>query len=206
MTDVITYETLYELLRKEKYNQNIQEMDKDFFANTIKYLEEKERLITESPKDSAFSREISNTRKQVENAKKLIKELYERRENKIIQFALLASRSGTKEECQLLPEEHKFYNNVFNVLDKYRKEILDNVLNVQHPVIKEAEPPKTIKTEEKASPNKLIRFIQPTPQFVTPDLQVFGPFEKEDMCHLPEKVASTLIQKNRAEEIHSETK
>jgi len=206
MADVITYETLYELLRKEKYNQTLQELDKDLFKNVITYLEEKERLITQSPKDSTFSKEISNTRKQVENAKKLIKELYERRENKIIQFAVLSSRSGTKENCPLLPEEEKFYADIVTVFSKYRKDILENILKMKHPLIKEPEPPKTIKTEEKQPLNKLIRFIQPTPQFVTPDLQIYGPFEKEDVSHLPEKIANTLIKKKRAEEIHSETK
>ncbi len=204
MADVITYETLYELLRKEKYNQNIQELDKDFFKNVINYIEEKERLITQSPKDSVFSKEITNTRKQVENAKKLIKELYERRENKIIQHASLASRSGNKEEIPLLPEEQKLFNDVYAVFDKYRKEILESMLSNQQPVIKEI--PKTIKTEEKPSTNKLIRFIHPTPQFVTPDLKIYGPFEKEDMCFIPEKVANTLIKKKRAEEMKSEKK
>lgn len=206
MTDVITYETLYELVRKEKYNQTIQEINKDFFKNVIKYLEEKERLITQSPKDSTFSKEIINTRKQVENAKRLIKELYERRESKIIQFALLASRSSTKENVPLLPEEQKLYTDVSNVFDKYRREILEQMLNNQPPSIKEPEPPKTIKTEEKQPENKLVRFTHPTPQFMTPDLSVVGPFEKEDISFIPEKIANTLIKKKRAEEIKSETK
>jgi len=204
MVDVITYETLYELLRKEKYNQNVQELDEDFFKNIINYLEEKERIITQSPKDSAFSREITNTKKQLENAKKLIRELYERRENKIIQHALLASRSGSREEIPLLPEENRLFTDVYSVFDKYRKEILDSMLSNQQPIIKET--PKTIKTEEKPSQNKLVRFIHPTPQFVTPDLKIYGPFEKEDMGYVPDNVANTLIKKKRAEEVKSEKK
>ena len=73
-------------------------------------------------------------------------------------------------------------------------------------MIKEQESPKTIKTEEKPTTNKLVRFVHPTPQFMTPDLQVQGPFEKEDISYIPEKVANTLIKKKRAEEIKSETK
>ncbi len=210
MADIITYETLYELLRKEKYNQNLQELDKDFFKNIITYLEEKERLISQSPKDSAFSREITTTKKQVENAKKLIKELYERRENKIIQFALLSSRSASKESLPLLQVENGFYADVQKVLDKYRKEILENVLSNQQPIIKEVEivePPKTIKTEKREPPiNKLVRFVQPTPQFVSTDLNVYGPYEREDISLVPQKIANILIKKKRVEEMKIEKK
>lgn len=202
MTDTITYETLYEVVRKEKYNPTIQELDKEFFKSVMTYLEEKERLITQSPADSAFSKEISTTKKQLENAKRLIKELYERRESKIIQLALLSSRSGKADNPPLLDEEQKLFSDTITILSKYRKEIMESVLNKQQPVIKET--PKTIKTEKKESHSKLVRFIHPTPQFVTPDLQIYGPFEKEDLSLLPAKVASTLMKKKRAEEIKDE--
>jgi DNA replication initiation complex subunit (GINS family) len=208
MADVITYETLYELLRKEKYSPSLQELDKEFFKNVITYLEEKEKLISNSPKESAFSKEISNARKQVENAKKLIKEFYERRENKLIQMALLSSRSGNREDFNLLQEESKFYQELHAVLSRYRKDILENILNNQQPVVKEQpiEAPKTIKTDNSEAENKLVRFVHSTPQFMAPDLKVYGPFEKEDIGFVPQKVANTLIKKNRAEEIKSEEK
>jgi DNA replication initiation complex subunit (GINS family) len=205
MTDVITYEALYELLRKEKYNPDIQELDKDFFKKVIKYLEEKEQLVVESPKDSAFSKEITNTKKQVENAKKIIKELYERREHKIIQFALLSSQSGKKGSFPLLKEEEKLFTDMFITFNKYRTEILENILSNKQPTIKE-EAPKVIKTEKGESENKLVRFVHPTPQFIAPDLKVYGPYEKEEMGLIPKRVAATLIKKKRAEEIKIEKK
>ena len=39
MVDVlVTYETLYELLRREKSRQEIQKMDADFYDNVLKYV------------------------------------------------------------------------------------------------------------------------------------------------------------------------
>lgn len=204
MADIITYETLYELLRKEKYNQGLQELDKDFFKNVINYLKEKEQLITQSPQDSAFSKEIAAAKKQVENAKRIIKELYERRESKILQLALLSSRSGTNQQPSILPEEQKFLSEILSIFNRFRSDILENILTIKQPIIKE--PPKTIKTEKKESPNKLVRFMHPTPKFMDPDLKVYGPYEREDMGFLPQKIAATLIKKKRAEEIKIEKK
>ena len=203
--DAMTYERLYEVLRKEKYNQDIQELGEGFFESVVRYLEEKDQLMKNAPEKSAFSKEVENAKRQVENAKKLIKELYERREGKIVQLGLLSSRSGMKKDAALLPEEKRLFGEVLELLNRYRGEVLERVLMVEHPQVRDA--PKTIKTERKEgteSANKLVRFVAPTPQFVSPDLKVFGPFEKEEMAYLPDKVAQALVKKDRAEEVKSE--
>lgn len=203
MSGVMTYETLYELLRKEKYNQNLQELDKDFFESVVKYLEEKERLIKDSSGSSTFSKEIDAAKKQIENAKRIVRELYERRELKIIQIGVLSSRSGKKNDASLLPEEEKLYQEVLGICDRYRKSVLENVLNVRRPLMKE-ESPKTIKTDKGGTENKLVRFIRPTPKFVSTDMKVYGPFEREDLASVPEMVAGALIKKGCVEEIKGE--
>ena len=70
--DIITYETLYEILRREKYNQELQTLDKEFFKNTTTYLNEKESILeSQKQKSSIFSAtEINKTKKQIENIKK----------------------------------------------------------------------------------------------------------------------------------------
>ena len=84
---LITYETLYEYLRKEKVYPELQQLDTDFFKKVTKYLEEKNNILeSHSKKDSMFSKvEIEKTSRQISNIKKILKEIYEKRENKIIQ-------------------------------------------------------------------------------------------------------------------------
>lgn len=204
MAEVITYETLYELARKEKYSPELQGIDSGFFKRVVAYLEEKEQFVSQSPSDSMFSKEISTAKKQLENARKLLKELYERRESKIVQFALLSSRTKKKDILPLLPEEQQLFEEVHAVLKKYRQEVLESMLNL-YPIMK-GELPKAIKTEKKESGNKLIRFLHPTPKFVATDMKVYGPFEREDISFIPHKVARALIKKKRAEEMKSEKK
>ena len=60
MTDVIiTYETLYELLRREKSRKELQKLDPNFYQRVTNYLEEK-NIILKSQKDT----EIIKTEKQ----------------------------------------------------------------------------------------------------------------------------------------------
>src|SRR3989338_8127493 len=95
---IITYEKLYEVLRLEKYKKDLQKLEHDFFTKVIKYLDEKKSILqSQENRDSVFaSQSIAKTKRQVENAKMILKELYERMEGKIIQMALFNSRTGER--------------------------------------------------------------------------------------------------------------
>ena len=96
MAELITYEMLYEILREEKTKKEITRLDENFFENVIKYMSEKRNMLeSQQKKSSIFTlSESVNTKKQLENVHRILKELYERRENKILQLALFRSRTN----------------------------------------------------------------------------------------------------------------
>ena len=47
----------------------------------------------------------------------------------------------------------------------------------------------------------MIKFNHAVPKFVGEDLEVYGPFEENDMANLPSKIADVLVSKGRAEEM-----
>ncbi len=194
----ITYDTLYEILRLEKTRREIQELDRDFFKNMISYLNEKQEILdTQQKQNNIFSKEFEKTQKQIQNIKKMIKELYEKRESKIVQIAMYSSRIQEKpDSSNLLSEEKEFLSSVSKTLNKYRKDILFNLLKNKLPEISKEEI-----IQESTPKNKFIRFAQALPKFVGDDLNTYGPFEEEDMANIPEKVANVLINRKKAEEI-----
>jgi len=196
---IITYETLYELLRREKSRTEIQKLDKDFFNDIIGYIKDKKDILeSQKSKENVFAnKEVERTTKQLDSICRILKELYERRETKIINLALINSRSNSNVDLSvLLPDEVKFYESLKNNLDLYRDGILINVLEGKLPILEE---PKVIKSDFQ---NKiLIRFINPVPKFVGSNGFTYGPFEDEDIANLPEDIAKLLIEKDRAEEI-----
>ncbi|MDD5331342.1 MAG: hypothetical protein PHE43_00785 [Candidatus Nanoarchaeia archaeon] len=201
---IITYETLYEILRREKFREELQKLNETFFQDIINYLKDKKTILeSQQTKVSIFtSVESSKTKKQIENTLKILKELYERREAKIIRMATFSSRSEENSEVDsLLPEEKQLYLELKTTLDSYRQGILFNLLSEKMPEISKREVSKDLKTPENPKDTILIKFIQAVPKFLGEDLNVYGPFEPEDIANLPAKTANLLIQKSRAESI-----
>ena len=127
----------------------------------------------------------------------------------IMQLALFSSRIRERDiAATLLTEEKQLFIEMLETLNKFRKSILESVIEKKIPTVDKDEP-KDIKKEENVAENdeetKMIRLLHPVPQFVANDLKVYGPFEEEDTTVLPKKAANVLIKKKRAEELKVES-
>ena len=72
---IITYDTLYEILRREKFRNELQLLDGDFFDNVVSYLNQKSAILdSQKNRDSIFSSEYKKTERTIQNTKKLLKE------------------------------------------------------------------------------------------------------------------------------------
>ena len=208
---VITYETLFELLKRERERTDLQKLEPTFFSDTISYIKDKKKIL-EAKSDSVFAvEERKKTERQLENIYKIIKELYERREKKIISLALDKSRTKSSliDTTALLQEEKVVFDAIAGILDSYRDSILYSVLNEKMPFMESFEPKKRESVDFKTAlemkkSTKLVRFLGHIPKFVGPELEEYGPFEEEDIANLPAAVADVLIGKTRAEEINEE--
>jgi len=202
----IDYEEIYELLRKEKYRTELQKIDNNFFEQVIDYLSEKKKVAESKDKEgSIFVGEVQKAKKQLENIYKIIKELYEKRESKIIQVALLDSRGENKLEYEnMLREEKEFYKNLTCLLDDFRKNILENISNGKRPEVNGQvnETKEEIEIKKEAALNvKSIKFVDCIPQFIGEDMEEYGPYDEEEVASLPLKIAELLIMSNKAKEI-----
>ena len=183
----ITYETLYELLRREKNREELQELSASFYNDVIEYLMGKAGIM-EKETEPAKKRQ---TETELANVKKLIRELYHKRERKIANIAISRARTGSEmddSKCLLAPER-ELYEALFDDLITHREKMLESVLGGKAPE-------NDTKLENK---DMTIRFIAPVPSFLGPEMESFGPFAKDDIASLPKKVAQVLVEKQRAE-------
>lgn len=219
---VITYETLFEILKRERDRTDLQKLEPTFFSDAINYIKEKKKIL-EAKSDSPFAfDEKKKTERQLENIYKIIKELYERREKKLIALALDRSRTQSSliDTTALLKEEKVVFDALTSLLDAYREEILYSILNERMPFMHSSGEKKFSMSQtlgeqkeqkgdfksalELKRETKLVRFLNHVPKFVGPELEEYGPFEEEDIANLPAEVAEVLINKGKVEEIKEE--
>lgn len=137
----ITFETLYDLLSREKKKGEIQQLPNGFFQDLLQYLKTKqsmlERLNTE---DLLYSVERQKRIKEITNIKSIVQELLLKRIQKITDLALISIRTGKDNlaDKPLLEEERIIAKNIVEILNMYKTNVIDRAISFKSPCLKEA--------------------------------------------------------------------
>src|SRR3989344_9274883 len=125
---MITYNDLYEAARKERYSDQLQALPKNFVLEVAEYLKEKKELVSKD--DDIFSDMIAKTKKQLENATTLFKELMTRRRKKILDLVLIASETGISKQDfdNMLSFEKSLFEEMMKNIE-YSDKKLNELLN-----------------------------------------------------------------------------
>ncbi len=203
----LTYEELFDAVRVEKSREALQELPEDFYERATKYIEDKRKFVEIKLKDkSNFTKEeIDKEVRQLENVKRLVRDLYALRERKILALAIyyVKTHSNLIDKSALLPHEEELFNNIVNVLSTSRNSILDPII--------EGKPAKTQQEqdqqqqEEEQEQDYTIKILDEIPKFLGPNNVVYGPFSKGDILDLPKQIAQILINKGKAIKIEEES-
>ena len=232
MVDIrINYETLFDLLRREKNREELQTMDKDFYEQVLAYLKEKKDSLSKKDDELFASAEREKLKIQFQNIRRLIKELYERREKKIINMAMSRARTGSDviDTSALLPSEKEFFNEQVMLFIKFKDKVLDRILTLKE--FDNAKPEAEQKDEQKPEPNaeqkepdeqkeasvepmsvtgfvsvslpdkKRIRITDSMPKFMGMKGEVLGPFNDGEEIELDSQIAELLVKRGKAEAV-----
>ena len=186
---MITYNELYDALRKERYSEQLQPISKNFVKEVAAYLKDKKEIA--SKEDDEFSEAITKTKKQFENSIAIFKELILRRKKKILDLVFVAAETGISKrdfENMLLLEKECF-DEIIKSLEKSDKKVAK--------LLKGAE-------DEEKSKNKMIVFVQDSEEFLDMEGNRLGPFKKGDVANLSEEISNILIIDKKAEAIEEE--
>ncbi len=187
---MITYNELYEALRKERYSEQLQPIPKKFINEVAAYLKDKKEIANK--KDDAFSDTILKTKKQFENSIAIFKELILRRKKKILELAFVAAETGiSKRDFEnMLSIEKECFEGIMKSLEKGDKQI-NEVL-------------KGTENDENKQQNKMIVFIEDTAEFLDLEGNKLGPFKKGDIANISEEIANILLIDKKVEAIEEE--
>jgi len=224
MEQPITYEGLFDTLRREKSRDELQAIDRDFYNRVRDFLAAKEDAARSSGPTT-----LAGTRAQIEhqNVRKILREFYERRERKIVTMALHRLRTDSAVDTSaLLPEESGLFAALCADLETNRAAVLSNadipaaarreivsdeplepqprgrIISMRSPAPEgvEIDDGDTSSGDAVEAPFITVRFTSAIPKFAGPDGNVLGPFEAGDQASVPRRVAEILVRKGKAEE------
>ena len=180
---MITYSDLYDAARKERYSEQLQPLQKNFITEVAEYLKEKKQLSLKE--DDIFSDMIVKTKKQLENATTLFRELMIRRRKKILNLVLIAAETGiSKQDFEnMLSFEKSLFEELIKNIENSDKKI-NELLNRE-------------KVEELK--NELVIFKTDVEEFLDIEGEKIGPFQKGQIANIPKEIAKILIEDDKAE-------
>ncbi len=209
---VLTYETLYEFLRKEKSREELQKLGESFLKDTLNYSREKQQAYDDNlTKNDIFSQsERDKLHIQISNIRKILKDLYDVRERKIVNMAINKNRANTQviDTGNLLSQEQAMFGSLHAVLSQYRTGILHRMLELREPdVLPIVLPLPSEETSKEEIPSPLphgikkIKCLDTIEQIFDEDLEPYGPFQVEQEIELPGVLADILVSQGKAVEL-----
>lgn len=173
------YETLFKSWMKEKESKTLQSLGEDFYQKLNRYLNELKRELRfkEGPPVR-----LELLKEEYKNSAYIAGRLINRRIEKILENVL----EGRKTPLEALTKEEREIGVSANKLVEAAAELKRRIFK-----------------EEASKPSKpvVVRLLQGIPEIVGVDMEIYGPFEAEDVAALPEENARALIKRGAAKEI-----
>lgn len=181
---MITFNDLYEAVRKEKYSDIIQKISKSFLQETSDYFKNKREFLANE--DDSFSELSLKNKKKLENAISSFKELMRVRKKKILNLAFIAAEVGVgkKDFENMFPHEKTLFEEITRALEVAEKG-------------KDAEMKGNSKTKMK---HRLVRFLETVPSFMNVEGEEVGPFKKGEIHNLESDLVE-ILEKDKGVEV-----
>ncbi len=196
--ELITYETIRSAHRAEK-DDELQKLPEGFFESVRNWFKHKEKM-----KDTTSLLEV-------ENAKKLLEDVINRRQKKVVLSALRTVR-GDLPPTNLSDEERKFFDQIVKTLKDFRnnmkekfrsyEDIVEEKIEDAKKSVEELKPKQVVEQKLIKPEGKLmVKILSNLPRFVGSNLESYGPLKAGDVITLPEEIGNVLLTRKVAENI-----
>lgn len=175
----ISYDELRRIHRLEKNTSRLVEVDADFFDSVSAFVGEQKKAYLASLKNFSPSdaREFSNL-------KKIVEEIFLLREKKILNKALIVSRTEDFSEEKMASQEKDAFKKLLKVLEEHNR-VCTALFGGER---------------ENDSGKVELKMLKDVPTFIGTDMKEYGPFAKDETVELPKKIAQLFLSRKLAEE------
>jgi DNA replication initiation complex subunit (GINS family) len=182
---MITYNDIYEALRRERYSEQLQPLPKNFISDVSDYFNDKKKIA--SKEDDVFSDSVMKTKKQFENAVGIFRDLLRKRKQKILKLSFIAGETGiSKRDFEnMFGFEREMFEKIMESME-YAEKKLNSLMNGER---------------EKEKKTKLVMILKDVGEFIDLEGNALGPFNEGEIVNLPSEIAKILVEDNKAEEV-----
>lgn len=178
------YEELYEAWKQELENVKLGRLSSDFYSKIADYLR---KLKEEGRMLDRRTVKASLLRKELENVKKMVRDLVETRYKKLFEKAARGEKISSD---FLTMEEKKVHSNLQPLTEAYQ-DFAQKVLRGRAPKM----------NVEQRRGKAVLRFLKEVPAIIGADMKTYGPFKVEDVASLPVGNSKILVKRGLAERI-----
>lgn len=180
---MISYQELYEYLRKEKYSETLQPLPSDFISQVSAFLQEQQNQSVSE--EASFLEGIGKNKKQFENSVSLFKELMLKRKRKLLNLVFVATETGImkRDYENMLSIERELFDKVVKLFEEGEKELSRKLYQENYQI---------------DSKNVMVIFSQDTEQFVDLEGKSIGPFKAGELIYMDKAVAEILVSSGKA--------
>jgi DNA replication initiation complex subunit (GINS family) len=172
------YNGLYDILRKEKYNETLQPLSKEFFDEVSTFIKElREQANAEA---DLFMGAPGKPKKQLENSVALFKELMRIRKKKILNLAFVATETGImkRDYENMLVIEKQTFDALVKIFEESEKNLTQSLNG---------------KKEIEKSGFRMILLNQDIDSFVDMTGALRGPFVKGQLVNIEKDLADLFV-------------
>ncbi len=178
------YSQLYEVWKQELEDAELVTLPPDFYAGIVECVQ---KIREESRMLDKRTVKANILRKEMDNMKRMVRELIWARYRKIVNKAAQGAEI-TMEALTL--EEKQIYGKI--------SPMAEAIANFVSEISRGHEPNTTHGTSRR---RVVMRLLRDVPAIVGADMKTYGPFKVEDVASLPVENAKILIKQNIAEKV-----
>lgn len=179
------YDKLYDHWKREKLDSNLQSIEREFYEELARYMNQLRDYLRSIDEQSAESRLAAA---EFQRAERLSREVIEMRVRKILR--IVESKSSIEVVSKAVVGDEKFIFDSALETSKMYNSIVQKVLAGEI----EGQDATDMPTKPKNVTMVLIRFLVEVPAIVGVDLRSYGPFKAEDVATIPLQNAEILIK------------
>jgi len=192
----INYKTLRKIQQIEESNSLLSKIDENLYLNFSNYIK---NLNLRLKKENNQQRKII-LKNEIINTKKIVKDIYDQREKKILFAIMTKVRGGEPNLKHLIKSEKKLFESILEIVSSMRQEIIEQ--KKKSNINKISDNTNNINNNKKIkySKNKIFLIKDNIPEFIGTDSKKYK-LKKNDIISLPRKTSELLSKRDIAVEI-----